>query len=98
MEKKHCVICGKELQGAQKLYCSPACKQKGHREEEKKNPNTTFAQNIRAMRRKLKLIEEMGGKCEICGYDKNISALDFHHKDPSQKEFQLDARKIANTN
>jgi len=22
----------------------------------------------------------MGGKCELCGYDKCIFALDFHHK------------------
>ena len=97
MEKKYCIICGKELQGSQRLYCSNTCKQKGHREDEKKNPNTTFAQEIRGMRRKLKLIEEMGGKCQICGYDKNISALEFHHKDPTQKDFQLDARKMSNT-
>lgn len=97
MEKKYCIICGKELQGSQRRYCSNTCKQKGHREDEKKNPNTTFSQTIRGMRRKLKLIEEMGGKCEICGYDKNISALEFHHKDPTQKDFQLDIRKMANT-
>lgn len=97
MEKKYCIVCGKELQGSQRLYCSNTCKQKGHREDEKKNPNTTFAQEIRGMRRKLKLIEEMGGKCQICGYDKNISALEFHHKDPTQKDFQLDARKMSNT-
>lgn len=97
MDKKYCIICGKELQGSQRMYCSNKCKQKGHREDEKKNHNTAFAQTIRGIRRKLKLIEEMGGKCEICGYDKNISALEFHHKDPSQKSFQLDVRKMSNT-
>ena len=30
-----------------------------------------------------------GGKCERCGYDKNIGALDFHHLDPKQKEFEI---------
>ena len=32
-----------------------------------------------------------GGKCEICGYDKNLAALDFHHLDPNQKDFEIDA-------
>jgi len=27
-----------------------------------------------------------GGKCEICGYDKYRGALEFHHKDPKQKD------------
>lgn len=29
----------------------------------------------------------MGNRCGICGYDKCVEALDFHHIDPSQKEF-----------
>ena len=35
---------------------------------------------------KEKAILYKGGKCEICGYDKCKEALDFHHKDPSQKD------------
>ena len=27
-----------------------------------------------------------GGKCEHCGYDKYRGALEFHHKDPTQKD------------
>lgn len=30
-----------------------------------------------------------GGKCEICGYDKCEAALEFHHLNPEEKEFQL---------
>jgi len=30
-----------------------------------------------------------GGKCIKCGYDKSLVALQFHHTDPSQKEFSL---------
>lgn len=30
-----------------------------------------------------------GGKCQICGYDKCIDALDFHHRDPNEKEFRI---------
>lgn len=25
-------------------------------------------------------------KCEVCGYDKHSSGLDFHHKNPEEKE------------
>lgn len=24
-----------------------------------------------------------GGKCQICGYDKCVGALEFHHLDPT---------------
>jgi hypothetical protein len=37
-------------------------------------------------------IKILGSKCSVCGYSKNISALAFHHKDPSSKEFSLSAR------
>jgi hypothetical protein len=36
--------------------------------------------------RKRKAVELMGGKCQKCGYNKNLSCFDFHHLDPSQKE------------
>ncbi|MFA5132698.1 MAG: HNH endonuclease signature motif containing protein [Candidatus Paceibacterota bacterium] len=32
-------------------------------------------------------VEYKGGKCEICGYNKCIGALVFHHKDPLNKKF-----------
>ena len=38
-------------------------------------------------RNKIALVEYKGGKCEICGYDKCIEALSFHHLDPNQKDF-----------
>ena len=38
---------------------------------------------------KSKIVEGMGGKCCICGYDKCHSALALHHLDPSKKDFQL---------
>lgn len=30
-----------------------------------------------------------GNKCQCCGYDKYIGALEFHHVDPSQKDFSI---------
>jgi 5-methylcytosine-specific restriction endonuclease McrA len=35
---------------------------------------------------KRKGIEYLGGSCEICGYDRYYGALEFHHKDPTQKD------------
>ena len=42
-------------------------------------------------RRKLKAmaIEYKGGECQICGYSKHQVALDFHHIDPSEKDFAM---------
>ena len=40
-------------------------------------------------RLKEKLVQYKGGKCEICGYNKCIIALEFHHLDPTQKDFNI---------
>ena len=32
-------------------------------------------------------------KCELCGYNKNLSALVFHHLDPSEKENSISSMK-----
>lgn len=37
---------------------------------------------------KILMVEYKGGKCEICGYNKCLGALEFHHLDPSQKDYQ----------
>ena len=36
-----------------------------------------------------KIKEARGGKCIRCGYDKCLKALEFHHLDPSQKDFTI---------
>ena len=38
--------------------------------------------------KKLKAVEYLGGKCEMCG-ETNIFKLCFHHKDPNEKEFNF---------
>lgn len=40
-------------------------------------------------RSKIRLIEYKGGKCEICGYNKSINALHFHHRNSQEKDFQI---------
>jgi transposase-like protein len=45
-------------------------------------------------RRRLKeiLVADAGGACSICGYDKHIGALQFHHRAGEVKEFGVAAR------
>ena len=44
------------------------------------------------------LIEEAGGACSLCGYQRSHAALQFHHIDPATKAFTLrngDTRSLA---
>ena len=43
----------------------------------------------RRKKRKEFAIKYKGGKCQCCGYDKCTDALEFHHRDPSQKSFGI---------
>jgi len=48
---------------------------------------------VRERQRKIKriLVREAGGKCSLCGYDRCIASLQFHHVDPQQKSFGMSA-------
>lgn len=45
--------------------------------------------NTRTSTTKKWAVEYKGGKCCMCGYNKYIGALEFHHKDPSKKDFNI---------
>jgi len=47
--------------------------------------------SVTKRRRNLKIIavKYKGGCCKKCGYDKCIGALEFHHLDPTQKDFGI---------
>lgn len=38
---------------------------------------------------KQRLIDYKGGKCQICGYNRCINALEFHHINPEEKDFTI---------
>ena len=46
----------------------------------------------RWQQRKIDAIAYKGGKCKVCGYSKYYGALEFHHRDTTEKEF--DWRKM----
>jgi predicted HNH restriction endonuclease len=55
---------------------------------------------ISAVRKRRQKIRQMaiaakGGKCEKCGYDKCMEALEFHHLNGSDKNFGLSEKGYA---
>jgi transposase len=48
-------------------------------------------------RRKVKqlLVRDAGGACRLCGYDRCVTALEFHHLVPAEKRFSLGHRGVA---
>lgn len=50
------------------------------------NNRITYKKQVQ---RKKEAVDYKGGKCIVCGYNKYIGALDFHHLDPSKKEFNI---------
>jgi len=38
---------------------------------------------------KQRLVDYKGGKCQICGYNRCINALEFHHVNPEEKDFTI---------
>jgi hypothetical protein len=52
----------------------------------------------RQRKMKHKCVIYKGGSCEICGYNKCDSALEFHHLDPSKKDFSISNMKKTTYN
>lgn len=34
-------------------------------------------------------VQYKGGKCCVCGYNKYLGALEFHHLNPNEKDFGI---------
>lgn len=59
----------------------------------KKCRSESVSKNRRS--RKLRLAKALGGKCCLCGYNKCMDALDFHHVDPTQKSFGISHKGVT---
>lgn len=48
-------------------------------------------EKVKRWKRKLKedMVELKGGKCVVCGYNKSLRALHFHHTNPSEKDITI---------
>lgn len=85
MEIKKCLICSEEKEIGEfysrpNLPCKtyPYCK-----------PCSNALTIKKQRERKEWYIAYKGGKCELCGYDKCPAALEFHHRDPAKKDFEI---------
>ena len=87
-----CLNCGAVLSGRKRKFCSLRCKNAYNN----KKYQGYLTQQRRGVSRKRELVRLAGGKCIRCGYDRNYSALEFHHIDPETKQFQLDLRSLSN--
>jgi len=72
----NCKICNKEYDYVPGTGCS-------------KNLCHSCRVVARTKRLKKEAVEYKGGKCSICGYNKCLSALDFHHVNPEEKEINF---------
>lgn len=71
-----CLICNKEyIYNYQKWHCLHKC--------------ASCSANEQRTTRKILMVEYKGGKCFRCGYNKCIKALDFHHRNASEKTFNI---------
>ena len=78
-EEKKCLICGKiffpKTAMANQRSCCYDCMPDGIQ-----LTRGAFLGKIKQLR---------GGKCVRCGYDKCLKALEFHHVDPTKKDFNI---------
>ena len=56
-------------------------------DDEKKRSQKSVNKRKGAQRERA--IRRLGGKCQLCGYDKYSGCLNFHHLNPKDKRFSL---------
>lgn len=76
IDKYTCSICGREVIRDKKAgNMGKLC--------------NTCRQHYRQLKLKNMAIDYLGGKCKICGYNKCIASLEFHHRNPEEKLFTI---------
>ena len=75
-----CSICRNTISNATraKKYCSECARQKNI------NRTTEYRRQL-----KIKAVDYLGGKCMKCAYSHCLAALEFHHRDPQEKDFTI---------
>jgi len=62
------------------------------KEKRKYSDRAEYIKKAVTKRRKIlkqKAVEYKGGKCQICGYNKFVAALEFHHLNETKKSFGI---------
>ena len=84
---KICEICEKkfETKSSTRIYCYECSGESTRLDNSTRKHQKTILRN----NMKKQAVKIVGGKCSICGYNKCIDALEFHHKNPNEKEFKI---------
>lgn len=85
--RRKCAGC-ERLVLSKRQFCEDCFANRPRLWKDKQEANRFYVKQARK-RLKLKAVDYKGGACKACGYSKCISALEFHHIDPAQKDFQL---------
>ena len=70
-------LCKAHVTGRHRVFCSQQCKNKYYVDKRRKTL-------------KQKAVAYKGGRCVLCGYDKTLEALSFHHVEG--KDFGIASR------
>lgn len=95
-----CLSCASAIHSC-KSYCSEECRRKAalarkaERDAARVGRPTGHAVISWRQRVKQKSLEYKGGKCSVCGYFRCQRALQFHHLDPSKKDFTISGKSKA---
>ncbi len=103
--RKYCLTCSPwgahntvklhELAAGDGLFIACSCKKCGRDFAYEKKKGHTRSQcntcmvNRRRPVRKVAAVRYKGGACLVCGYRRCVSAMDFHHLDPTCKDFAI---------
>lgn len=92
----HCSYCQAPTRTSRR-YCSALCKGRFSYEARKDIERASGGEYVVSWRRraKIKAIAHFGGCCLRCGYTACIRSLQFHHKDPSQKDFTISGKSVS---
>jgi hypothetical protein len=94
---KTCMCCNKTLP-IENFY---TLKSHGDKDNKYAYCKECSTKKVKEFQQKFKqlCVDYKGGKCETCGYNKCIASLDFHHLDPSKKDFAISkVRRTTLTN
>ena len=84
---KVCEICNEKFDSniKSRIYCYNCSG------DSARNDNETRKHQKTILRRSIKkqAIKLLGGKCSVCGYNRCVDALEFHHENPIEKEFKI---------
>ena len=80
---------------SEKLNCSIGTIAYHFSSKERKKKKNSQRQIRRKINKRI-LIDIKGGKCCVCGYNKCIEALQFHHVNPEEKDFEISSNHTEN--